>query len=507
VNTKRIFGSTGRYYLARASVFLLSVALIIGMASCGPVTQYSLTISSTEGGEVTHPGEGTFTYNEGTVVDLVAEADDGYLFADWTGDVGTVADVNAGSTTITMSGNYTVTANFTPEASQNLEIRTWYDLDAVRHNLGGNHTLLNDLDSTTAGYEELASVTANEGKGWEPIGYGEWDYPEQQWIGEVFVGSLNGQGHNIRDLFINRPDESTVGLFGVQDGLISNICLTNMNVLGGDHVGGLVGWNRGTVNNSPSDGNVVGDYYVGGLLGYSSGDVSNSCFSGRVSGCWTIGGLVGRNWGIIGSSYSSGNVSGLGSVIGGLVGDNRATIGSSYSSGNVSGLEAVGGLVGYHTFGLVIGGVFMADLIGANASPIPYVVSDCYATGSVTGTSYVGGLVGYTYYGTVLDSYSAGSVSGDSSVGGLVGFDYWGCPAVGDSLWDIDASGQATSAGGTGMNTTEMKNIATFTDVATEGLDEPWDMIAVASSVERNPSYIWNIVDGVTYPFLSWQSI
>ena len=35
---------------------------------------------------------------------------------------------------------------------QNLEIRTWYDLDAVRNNLAGNHTLMNDLDSTTTGY-------------------------------------------------------------------------------------------------------------------------------------------------------------------------------------------------------------------------------------------------------------------------------------------------------------------------------------------------------------------
>jgi hypothetical protein len=37
------------------------------------------------------------------------------------------------------------------DGSQNLEIWDWYDLDAVRNNLGGNYTLMNDLDSTTAG--------------------------------------------------------------------------------------------------------------------------------------------------------------------------------------------------------------------------------------------------------------------------------------------------------------------------------------------------------------------
>ena len=71
-----------------------------------------LTIDSTEGGSVTTPGEGVFTYDEGTVVDLVAEAEEGYRFVEWTGDVGTIADVKAATTTITMNGDYSITANF-----------------------------------------------------------------------------------------------------------------------------------------------------------------------------------------------------------------------------------------------------------------------------------------------------------------------------------------------------------------------------------------------------------
>jgi len=53
-----------------------------------------------------------FTYDEGTVVDLVAEPEEGYRFDAWTGDVGTIADVNAAATTITMNGDYAITANF-----------------------------------------------------------------------------------------------------------------------------------------------------------------------------------------------------------------------------------------------------------------------------------------------------------------------------------------------------------------------------------------------------------
>ena len=77
------------------------------------VAIYDLTIDSTEGGSVTEPGEGVFpSYDKGTVVDLIAEAEEGYRFVEWTGDVGTIADVYAATTTITMNGDYSITANF-----------------------------------------------------------------------------------------------------------------------------------------------------------------------------------------------------------------------------------------------------------------------------------------------------------------------------------------------------------------------------------------------------------
>ncbi|GAG56085.1 unnamed protein product, partial [marine sediment metagenome] len=78
--------------------------------------QYNLTITSTAGGSVTTPGEGTFTYNSSEVVALVAAADTGYSFVNWTGNVGTIADVNSATTNITMSGNYSITANFAAAA-------------------------------------------------------------------------------------------------------------------------------------------------------------------------------------------------------------------------------------------------------------------------------------------------------------------------------------------------------------------------------------------------------
>jgi uncharacterized repeat protein (TIGR02543 family) len=77
-----------------------------------PPPQYTLTISSSAGGSVTTPGEGAVTRNAGTVVSLVASPGTGYRFANWIGQVGTIADLKAASTTITMNGNYGITAVF-----------------------------------------------------------------------------------------------------------------------------------------------------------------------------------------------------------------------------------------------------------------------------------------------------------------------------------------------------------------------------------------------------------
>ena len=312
---------------------------------------------------------------------------------------------------------------YTPP-SEDLEIQTWYDLDAVRDNLNGNHTLMNDLDSTTPGYGELASPTANEGKGWQPIG---------TWHVSAFTGSFDGQGHEIGGLCINRPDENFVGLFSYVsgEGRIQDIGVVNVTVTGKRGVGGLVGRNLiGTVSNSYSTGSITGNSLAGGLVGEN-------------------GGLP----------------------------PNPSNISDSYSMGSVTGMTYVGGLVGYIFNG---------------------TVSNCYSTSNVTSnSSYVGGLVGYLEEDYQLESYFPGSATGDIKSEGVVGLSEGSI--VSNSFWDTETSGQSASAGGTGKNTTEMQDIATFSGAN-------WNIIAVALN-ETNTTYIWNIVDDVTYPFLSWEPV
>jgi hypothetical protein len=303
------------------------------------------------------------------------------------------------------------------------EIRDWYDLNAVRNDLGGSYILMNALDSTSPGYMELASGTANDGRGWEPIGTSD----------DGFTGTFDGQGHEIGDLFINRPDQDYVGLFGHISwvryidnvGVVENVGMVAADVTGSTMVGALAGHNAGTVNNSYSSGSVSGYERVGGLVGWNQATLSNSYSSCDVTGSTRVGGLTGDNW---------------------------------YYRG---------------------------------------IVSNSYSTGSATGSTRVGGLVGINYYGGVTDSYSTGSVAGSTDVGGLVGYN---TATVSNSFWDIQTSGKATSDGGTGKTTTEMKSMATFSGAG-------WNTATVTNPDARNPDYVWNIVEGATYPFLSWQSV
>jgi hypothetical protein len=98
--------------VTRLSILLIAVVLIVGMASYGGRESYTLTITSTTGGSVITPGEGTFTLLEGATVTLVAGIQLGHRFVNWTGDVGAIANVTDVKTTIIITNDCSITANF-----------------------------------------------------------------------------------------------------------------------------------------------------------------------------------------------------------------------------------------------------------------------------------------------------------------------------------------------------------------------------------------------------------
>ncbi|MCJ7777305.1 MAG: hypothetical protein MUP16_03225, partial [Sedimentisphaerales bacterium] len=95
--------------------------------------------------------------------------------------------------------------------------------------------------------------------------------------------------------------------------------------------------------------------------------------------------------------------------------------------------------------------------------------------------------------GSISNCHSTGTVSG-SEAGGLLGYNNYG--SVVGSFWDVNTSGQTTSAGGTGLNTAQMMQQASFTG---------WDFTNETANGTNN---YWRMcVDGVDYPRLNWESI
>lgn len=209
------------------------------------------------------------------------------------------------------------------------QITTIQQLDFVRYYPTSHFVLMNDVDFTGSSY--------TSGEGWVPIAN--------------FEGSLNGKGHKISNLYINRPSEDSVGLFEVAlQGSIDSLGIEDCDVKGHYKVGCLVGYavSNSTIRNSYATGTVSGDSIVGGLVGLNSTSIIEGSYSKTtVSGTHLVGGLVGKNFyaSKIRTSYASGSVSGSNKV-GGLVGESShgCIIQADSSAGSVSGAIYVGGL-------------------------------------------------------------------------------------------------------------------------------------------------------------------
>ena len=248
----------------------------------------------------------------------------------------------------------------------------------------------------------VSDYSDSNDRGWTPIGSSS----------DRFRAMFDGNGNTISNLMINRDGSNRIGLFGYTNDKaeITNIGLLNVNVIGNNGIGSLVGSNSGTITDSYATGDVEGDSRVGGLVGESensgtTASIINSYATVDVESKGEFGvggGLVGDNGGTITDSYATGNIDGKDNgvgILGGLVGDNSGTITNSYATGNVEGRAALGGLA------------------GSNAGTI----TDSYATGDVEGNqNQVGGLVGNNT-GAITDSYATGDVEGASFIGGLVG--------------------------------------------------------------------------------------
>jgi hypothetical protein len=140
---------------------------------------------------------------------------------------------------------------------------------------------------------------------------------------------------------------------------------------------------------------------------------------------------------------------------------------------------------------VILGRARLGGLCGNNSG----MISSCYTTGSINGFEYtqdLGGLCGENY-GKISTCYAMGSVNGNEYVGGLCGENYG---TISDCFWDMETSGQGSSAGGDGKTTAEMKTLATFTDAG-------WDF--VGESINGTTDTWRMCANDIDYPRLSWE--
>jgi hypothetical protein len=163
----------------------------------------------------------------------------------------------------------------------------------------------NDNSSTVSNCYSTGSISGTSDVG-GLVGYNEYSTVSECYsTGSISGGSSTGGlvGHN----YIS----STV-----------SYCYSTGSVSGNSYVGGLVGFSEATIYNCYSTGSISGGSSTGGLVGYNfySSTVSNCYSTGSVRGDSTsssVGGLVGTNYATVNNSFWDTQTSGCGTSSGG----------------------------------------------------------------------------------------------------------------------------------------------------------------------------------------------
>jgi len=187
------------------------------------------------------------------------------------------------------------------------------------------------------------------------------DYESDEYNGfrpidsDNFAPVIDGNGHEISNIHINRPYENNVGIFTeIDGGSIHNLSISGQYVKGNNYVGGITGeLNRGIINNVSIGGSIIGNTYVGGLSGYmSDSSISNNRNLISINGVENVGGITGyasSGTQIEKSAVQTPQNKKIHGVknVGGLIGNSfSADIDTSYSLANIDGQENSGGLIG-----------------------------------------------------------------------------------------------------------------------------------------------------------------
>ncbi len=320
-------------------------------------------------------------------------------------------------------------------------IYTAQQLQAINDSLVGAYVLMNSID--------VSVLTETSEGNWTAIGSSS----------APFSGIFEGNGYTVSGIKINKPDDDYQGLFGYSTGIIRNVKTANGSITGYKDVGGVCGYNEGTVENCSNTCMVNGGSHVGGVCGNNKGTVENCSNTCTVNGESYVGGVCGLSGdfsftnnsieriGVIKNSVNEADVSGT-SFVGGICGSNIGTIDSctnKNSSKKVSAAEvseecAAGGICGTNG-GVVFNSYNEAEVYG-----------DSYAVGGVCGSNTKFSYWVLNYPGFIQNCYNTGFVWGNNTrIGGVCGYnlgDMESCYNLGDVKSDTIYAGGVCGANG-----------------------------------------------------------
>lgn len=190
-----------------------------------------------------------------------------------------------------------------------------------------------------------------------------------------------------------------------------------------ENVGGLVGYNEGSVTNGRNNGTITGNTNVGGLVG-NNADTNSTLTnlvndsSAAITGIKNVGGIAGSNAGMITTGKADAddekvNLINRGSItgyenVGGVAGTNSGTIENANNDIELNVNTDAGNDAKY------FGGI-----AGVNTGTITNATNQ--ANVNADGAAYVGGIVGLND-GTLQDmAGNRGNVTGKNFVGGVAG--------------------------------------------------------------------------------------
>lgn len=349
-------------------------------------------------------------------------------------------------------------------------IETKEQLNNIRNHLSSHFKMITDIEFVDADFAEGGDFY-NEGRGWESI--------------DSFSGNLDGNNHSIFNLYINSVSEEpvSIGFVCSNSGTISNLSVVGniyveiisiLGTFGTPKIGGIVAVNGKTalLNNCMFNGNITVNYKnsksnyscdIGGVAGWNKGTIISSINDSDINlvaeGNAVVGGICGRsvNSGIVGEYVAISRCENHGSISfysetgttnysGGICGINgeKAIVENCLNNGKIS-LET--------STRTSAPDIYASGIIGQNQG----VISQCYNTAEIIAhnpswnSASVGGVAAENS-GTIINCFNQGFLIGDNDIGGITSNNKGGTITGSYNIASIKATEYGYAAGITPYN-------------------------------------------------------